>query len=66
MYKVLKTHARTRGNLLYLAGEFYDDNDMEDAAFKLKKGYIKKEYKKEEKEVYQTKQEKKTRKRVKK
>ena len=39
MYKILKTHAKTLGSGLYVRGEVV--SDVEDAAYKLKKGYIK-------------------------
>lgn len=38
-YVVIKTHAKTQGNKLYKQGEIYED--IEESAFKLKKGIIK-------------------------
>ena len=57
MYKIIKTHAKSLGTGLYIAGEVY--TELEDAAYKIKKGLakqLKKKIKtKEEKVVKVTK-----------
>lgn len=56
MYQVIKTHAKSLGNQLYLKGQILEE--IEDAKYKLEKGLIK-----EFKGKVKTKEEKKTRKR---